>query len=146
MCVELQSSAGETELEEMVSLEEERHHSPASSSAVHTAKPSSSETPRDSLGQDADEEDVIQDLGQSERQDVAVSVHVSPTADFSAAAQEEEDQEQQQQEENGEELEEDAQSEGLTLPIMNLYMYLFLLTYNTYIYYCRALDANSRFY
>lgn len=110
----MQSFTGGTELEEMDSVDEEPHGSPVSSSAVHTTKPS------DTL-RDAEEEDIIHKLGQSESEGVVVSVCVSPTVDFPAAEEEEELQqeqeeepEQEQQEENEEEEDEDAQSEGLT--------------------------------
>lgn len=111
-------------------MEEEPHRSPVSSFTVHTTKPSSPVTHQDSLVQNADKEDIIQDFGQSKSEEVVVSVHVSPTVDFPAAEEEEEEEEQEQQqqeeeeeeeqeqqhqeEEEEQEEEEDAQSEGLT--------------------------------
>lgn len=113
----LQTFAGGTELEEFqVSVEEEPHRRPASSSAVHTTKPSSSVTHQDSLVQNPDEDDeVIQDIDQSGSEEIVVSVHVSPMVDFPAAEekQEEEVQEHQQQEEEEEEQEEEEQEEEM---------------------------------
>lgn len=169
-CVDLQTFAGGTELEEFqVSVEEEPHRRPASSSAVHTTKPSSSVTHQNSLVQNPDEDDeVIQDLNQSGSEEIVVSVHVSPMVDFPAAEekQEEEVQEHQQQEEEEEEQEEeeqeeemeeqvqeqpqeaeeeqeDAQSEGLISHITNLYVYLFLFAFNTYIFIITELSMQT---
>ncbi|MCJ8737289.1 hypothetical protein PDJAM_G00022330 [Pangasius djambal] len=109
---ELQGFAGGTELEELVTVEEEPHRSLASSSAFHATKPSPSLTYRDVLVQNADEGDVIRDLDQSESEEVVASGHVSPTVDFPAAEEEEEVEEEQEEEE---EEAEDAQSEELSM-------------------------------
>ncbi|KAF7703431.1 centromere protein T [Silurus meridionalis] len=116
---QVQSFAGGTEMEmememEIVSMEEETSSSDESSSPVHTTKPSASLTHQDSLVQNADEADGLQDLGQSESEEVIVSVGVSPTVDFPAAEEEEEVNElvkQQQQEAEEEEEEEEVQQQ-----------------------------------
>ncbi|KAI5613878.1 centromere protein T isoform X2 [Silurus asotus] len=115
---QVQSFAGGTEMEmememEIVSMEEGTSSSDESSSPVHTTKPSASSTHQDSLVQNADEADGLQDLGQSEREEVIVSVGVSPTVDCPAAEEEEEvnEQVQQQQQEAEEEEEEDKEEQ-----------------------------------
>ncbi|KAF4082774.1 hypothetical protein AMELA_G00131440 [Ameiurus melas] len=91
-------------------LAEEPHRRPASSSAVHTTKPSSSVTHQDSLVQNPDEDDeVIQDLHQSGSEEIVVSVHVSPMVDFPAAEEEEEEEEEQEQQQQEEEEEKKEQ-------------------------------------
>lgn len=107
--VGMQSFTGGTKLEEMGIVAEEPHGSPVSSSAAHTPKPS--ETLQDSLVQNTEELDVIQDLGQSQSEGVAVSVCVSPTVDVPAGEEEEELQQEEQEEEREEMQEQQEENE-----------------------------------
>lgn len=101
----------------MVSVEEEPHRSSVSFSTNHTTKPSSSVTHQDSLVQNADKEDVIQDLGQSESEEVVVCLHVSPTVNVPAAEQVEveEEQKEQEEEDKAEQWEEVEQEEEVVV-------------------------------
>ncbi|XP_060796720.1 centromere protein T isoform X2 [Neoarius graeffei] len=114
---QLQNFAGGPEVEDMVSVEEEPHRSSVSFSTNHTTKPSSSVTHQDSLVQNADKEDVIQDLGQSESEEVVVCLPVSPTVNVPAAEQVEveEEQKEQEEEDKAEQWEEVEQEEEVAV-------------------------------
>ncbi|KAM9460930.1 LOW QUALITY PROTEIN: uncharacterized protein cenpt [Clarias gariepinus] len=107
---QLQSLAGGTELEEVFSMEVEKesaetpHRSPASSSAIHAADP------EPSLTQNVDQEEVHR-RRQSEHEEVIVSVHLSPTVNFSAGEEEEEEQQQEEEEEEEQDQEKEKVEE-----------------------------------